>query len=239
MTSEKTPKMFKKFIYAALALLVLAFAVVSLMFANILPHPKPVLKLNDEMRSSSFYEDISSGGHVCFIGDSITHGNANGGVPWYAPLEPYIPGQIDNISEGGYYSSHIIGVLDQIPVADVYVIAIGTNDCRDPGVTTDYYIGNLMIIQQYLSDLSPDAHFYYIAPWTFCDPDQETLEHCDSFATALESFCNNTNTGFIYSTPYIVDKYDAFPYICMVDNLHPDSYLGVRLYSEAVLRTAE
>ena len=239
MTKRKNRLKPKIILYCVLAFLVVGLSVTGLMLSGIMPHPRPVLKLNDQMTDSEFYNDISSGAHVCFIGDSITHGNANGGVPWYAPIEDYIPGQIDNISGSGYFAPHIIGVLDTIPDADVYVIAIGTNDCRDPNITTDYYVKCLEIIHGSLSSRCPDAHFYYIAPWTFCNADQDTAEHCDSFASALESFCNNTGSGFINSTPYILDKLKPFPFFCMTDNLHPDSYRGVMLYSEAVLMTAQ
>ena len=49
--------------------------------------------MTDELKDSTFYEDLQSGKSVCFLGDSITFGATTNGVPWYQPMVPYIKGK--------------------------------------------------------------------------------------------------------------------------------------------------
>ena len=58
-------------------------------------------RLTDEMAGSRIYRLLQSAETVCFVGDSLTEGTMNGGVPWYEPIRPWIRGKIFNISQGG------------------------------------------------------------------------------------------------------------------------------------------
>ena len=43
------------------------------------------LKISDEMRGD-FYKALTAAENVCFVGDSLTEGTRNGGVPYFEPL---------------------------------------------------------------------------------------------------------------------------------------------------------
>ena len=58
------------------------------------------LEISEEMRGD-FYKALTAAENVCFIGDSLTEGTKNGGVPYFEPLEQLIRGKIFNISQGG------------------------------------------------------------------------------------------------------------------------------------------
>ena len=56
------------------------------------------LTISDELAKGKFFTAIQAAQNVCFVGDSITRGSTNGGVPWYEPIEPFIKGTIFNAS---------------------------------------------------------------------------------------------------------------------------------------------
>ena len=129
------------------------------------------LELTDDMRDGVLYQALSGSESICFIGDSVTEGTKNGGVPWYEPIEEYFPGkQILNYSKGSCTVSYMIDHLDEIPASDLYVIALGTNDVRYRdeticAMTSEEYIRRMDELKSGLLAKNHEARFLFIAPW--------------------------------------------------------------------------
>ena len=194
-----------------------------------------------ELEDSDFYEDMISGKSFCFAGDSITYGTETGGVTWYDPIVRYIKGDISNFSYGGWTSETLASKAGEIPVADIYVIAIGINDALFSddalgAVTPEEYISNLEILTGTLTANNPDAKFYFITPWIFFDYPAHINKLRDDFSDALINWCDNNSR--ICIDPYRVtlsiiesEGRDRF----MFNSFHPNGTRGVGLFSYAVL----
>lgn len=197
--------------------------------------------MTDELRDSDLYEDMQSGKSFCFIGDSITEGSMIWGVTWYDPLKPYISGEIINFSHSGWTTGDLIERKDEIPAADIYVIAIGVNDVLYPddamsASSGEEYVSDLEMLTDALTTTSPEARIYYIAPWILIDLPQEITDRRDEYSRSLEEWCTGDDRIFIDPVPVIrsvLDKEDVTEY--MNDTVHPNMRRGVGLYSYAVL----
>lgn len=206
-------------------------------------------KLTDEMRSGLLYSSIEGAGSVCFIGDSVTEGTKNGGCPWYEPIEElFINKKILNYSEGGCTVSYMIERVNEIPAAELYVIALGTNDVRyrDEDIcamTSEDYVSKMNELKTLLSAASPSAKYIFIAPWYSTDGDpycpmsySEKTSLNDEYSIALEEYCKTNSVGFINANEYIKTALLTAPdRKYLLDHIHPNPSEGVRLYSEAVL----
>ncbi|MDD6278283.1 MAG: CapA family protein [Oscillospiraceae bacterium] len=209
------------------------------------------LSLNEKMKSSALCSALSNAESVCFVGDSLTEGTKNGGCPWYEPIEEFIPSRVLNYSKGGSTVSYFTERSEEIPEADLYVIAVGTNDVRYRdksccAMSADIYSKEINLLRNKLLDKSPDAEFVFIAPWysidgdLFCDLSfkQKTklnIEYCD----ALESLCIENEDIYVNPNEYIKHKLDSAPTgTYLLDHIHPNSTAGVIMYSEAVLSSA-
>lgn len=207
------------------------------------------LALTEEMRAGLLYSAIESSDSVCFIGDSVTEGTKNGGCPWYEPVEEYFTDKkIFNYSKGGCTVSYMTQRTDEIPAAELYVIALGTNDVRyrDESIcamTSDNYVSEMNELKEKLSAVSPSAEFIFIAPWYSTDGDpycsmsyNEKTALNDEYSFALEQYCKNNSIGFINANEYIKSSLSTAPdRRYLLDHIHPNQTEGVRLYSEAVL----
>ena len=209
------------------------------------------LQITAEMEDSEFLDSITNAGSVCFVGDSITYGTKNGGVPWYEPLEGVIGGTVGNVSYGGWTTLDIINNIHNLQPADVYVFAIGTNDVRYNNaelgaVTAEDYINNIGTIEQAVRDINPDCTIWFIAPWISFDGDQVSplpIEEVNSrrvqYSEALEQFCEEHGDHYIDPNPYIEDAVMHAPQTdYLLDWIHPNVRQGVELYSEAVILAA-
>lgn len=211
----------------------------------------PPLELSDEMRGGIFYSALQNADDVCFIGDSVTEGSKNGGVPWYEPLEGIVQGTVTNCGWGGATVADLLNKhMDTIlsADADLYVIAIGTNDVRyrDPEICAmdpETYIQRLSELRTQILTAHSDARFVFIAPWYATDGDtvsklpyQEKLEQYRSYAAALESWAATNGDVFINANPYLQQVLDLYPHRdYLLDFIHPNATAGVSLYSKAVL----
>lgn len=207
------------------------------------------LALTDEMRTGLLYSAIESAGSVCFIGDSVTEGTKNGGCPWYEPMEEYFAGkEIFNYSKGGCTVSYMVRQTDEIPAAELYVIALGTNDVRyrdesKCAMTTDEYVNALNELKEKLSAVSSSAEFIFIAPWYSTDGDpycslsyKEKTKLNDEYSLALKQYCEKNSLGYINANEHIKNALATAPdRRYLLDHIHPNQAQGVRLYSEAVL----
>ena len=93
-----------------------------------------------DLKDSELFDDMQSGRSFCFLGDSITNGTMSDGIPWYHHLEKYIKGDVLNLSHSGWTSDNLVAEKENIPEADLYVIAIGVNDVVSHyDINTDIY----------------------------------------------------------------------------------------------------
>lgn len=207
------------------------------------------LTITDEMRGD-FYAALTAAENVCFVGDSLTEGTRNGGVPWYEPIENLVRGKIFNASCGGATTKFLLEHRDKIAnvPADLFVVAIGTNDVRyrKPDVcamTPAEYVDNLQKLRDAIREKNPASKFVFIAPWTSTDGDKFTpLNLADkrklnaAYTAALETWCAAQSHMFIDANPIIDARLKNFPQSdYLVDHIHPNAGKGVALYSAAVL----
>ncbi len=210
-------------------------------------------ELREEMKTSPVYLLLAAAEKICFIGDSLTEGTINGGVPWYEPLMPSIQGTVFNFSEGGATSKYLLARF--LPAilrteADLYVVAAGANDIlfRDPmfcAMTAKDYIKNLGALRRSISEHRSDAKFIFIAPWPATDGDAGiiggmkppgTEAAYEEYTGALRSWCGETGDLFIDPRDYLSRIFDEqSPETYLLDFIHPNAHTGVRLYAEAVL----
>ena len=213
----------------------------------------PILDLTDEMKKGPVYRRLVAAESVCFVGDSLTEGTMNGGVPWYAPLQPLLRGKVFNISQGGatikllraYFLEEITGTA-----ADCFVIAVGANDIlfRDPAfcvVTAADYIRQLQALRDDVRAQRPDAGFVFIAPWLATEGDASVIglpepPECGGvyadYTAALQRWCRETGDVFVNANAFLARQFSrekASTYL--VDFIHPNAGAGVRLYARAVL----
>lgn len=209
------------------------------------------LVLTDEMKQGMFYRTLQQANSICFIGDSVTEGTKNGGCPWYEPIEEYLDDKIiSNYSKGGCTVSYMIQRADKIPKADLYVIALGTNDVRYRNdsicaMTAESYVEELDSLKNKLFAKAPDAVFVFIAPWYSTDGDPFcTLSFADKtalneeYSAALAQYCKDHSLTYINANDYIKDTLAVSPErTYLLDHIHPNPSKGVVLYSEAALST--
>lgn len=201
---------------------------------------KDYSNITDEMKNSELFEDMQSGSSFCFLGDSITCGTETNGITWYDPLKPYITGHIDNLSHGGWTSQSLVERADDIPVADIYVVAIGVNDVDFTNtplgtITPQEYIENLQTLSDIIFEISPNAKIYFITPWAILENDYY-LSLREVFANELINWCDGVNRISIDPYPFIIDVLlNDGTDIYLLDKCHPNGGRGVALYSYAVL----
>lgn len=202
--------------------------------------------MTEELKDSELFTDMQSGKSFCFLGDSITSGTVTEDIPWYQPLTPYIKGDIYNLSHSGWMVQSLIDHLDEIPSAQVYVIAIGLNDVLFPdsgqaAVTSAEYIDRIGQLAGSLSGSHPDAKIYFIAPWTFTDMGEPYDQRGNQYRSSLAEWCRDKEYVCIDPDPYIVSELNGGKlnrHIYMFNNFHPNLHKGIGLFSYAVLKAA-
>ncbi len=207
------------------------------------------LELTEKMKSGALYSSMRKANTICFVGDSVTEGTKNGGCPWYEPIEEYMTDKtIYNYSKGGCTVSYMTQRADEIPKADLYVVALGTNDVRYRNeamcaMTAEDYISAIDEFKDKLRSRSENAEFIFVAPWCSIDGDPfcelSFADKCklnDEYSDSLEKYCEDNSVGYINANKYINNALSTAP--CnkyLLDHIHPNVSQGVRLYSEAAL----
>lgn len=196
---------------------------------------------------------------VCFMGDSVTAGSENGGYPWYHPLAQAFPHlSVSAVAEGGCTVSRLLSLLDKASAAvydaDVYIIAIGTNDIRyrDPArcaMTAPEYIAQLRALTHRLADHRESIpRFVFVAPW-YSTPEDfitplsrlEKEQMMQEYTNALETFCRSDEHLFLNPNPAlttILNQADLRNEY-LIDYIHPNPRKGCFLYSAAVMTSAD
>ena len=215
------------------------------------------LQITDEMQNSRICRLLQNVETVCFVGDSLTEGTINGGVPWYEPIRSSIRGKIVNVSQGGATMKILLAYFLPAIVraeADLVVVAAGANDIlfRDPmfcAMTAADYIQSLQKFRDAVCERRPDAKFVFIAPWIARDGDAgiiggvvppNTDKTYADYTAALQTWCRDTGDVFIDANGYIARAFaSSSPEKYLIDFIHPNAGAGVRLYAEAVLRCTD
>ena len=208
------------------------------------------LKISEKMKRGEFYKLLTAAENVCFIGDSLTEGTKNGGVPWFEPLENLIHGKIFNVSQGGATTKILLERLEEIVQsdADLFIVAVGANDVRYRqenicAMTPEEYVANLQKLRDAVRQKIPAAKFIFIAPWTSTDGDKisalpfnEKIELNNAYSAALGNWCAAQGETFINANPYIDARLKNFPHKdYLIDFIQPNAGKGVELYAEALL----
>ena len=200
---------------------------------------------------SELYNELSSANSYCFIGDSVTEGTKNGGYGWYEPMIKNFKGEVRTAA----YGSHTVKMLlsDKSAeikkcVAELNIIAIGTNDIRyrDKSICSmdeKEYISNIESLVELIKGENKDAKIIFVAPWTSLVSDLVTpLNQSDKevlfekYSNALKEYSINNNYKYIDPNEYILDKLkgiDSKYYL--KDHIHPNMINGIYLYSEAFM----
>ncbi|SFM27076.1 GDSL-like Lipase/Acylhydrolase [Gracilibacillus orientalis] len=208
------------------------------------------LSLDPKMRAKKIIYLIQNSKSVCFIGDSITEGTKNGGYSWYEPLMENFEGiKVKKFARGQatpYFVKNSQKIADIR--ANLYIIAVGTNDVRyrDPqkcAMTSNEYIDNLQKIIKKIKAKKKNAKFIFIAPWTTDQYDptselstEERFKMLQEYSKALKSFCDKHEHLYIDPNETISQTFKTRnPKKWLVDHIHPNASDGINLYSKAVI----
>jgi hypothetical protein len=201
---------------------------------------------------------ISAAKKVCFAGDSVTDGTKNGGTGWQSPLMAHFTHvECVKMAWGGATAQTLLDHAEDIAAsgADVYVVAVGTNDVRyrNPDIcamSADEYIQKLHDFTTRATGRAPMAKFAFVAPWLALSNDK--YNHCDpkskknaiqkrdglllEYSAGLKEFCGQNGYLFLNPNPYLRKVFETQPSSkYLVDWIHPNRLNGVELYARAVL----
>lgn len=213
------------------------------------------IDITPEMKNTAFYQLIANSDSVCFVGDSITAGSKNGGFGWYEPMMAAFPKHI--VHRRAWGSATTMTLLDNINAvsecsADVFVIAIGTNDVRyrdekSCAMDQESYIRNISALITGISESNPGAKFVFIAPWLALENDpytQVSVQERDillkEYGDALRAYSEKNSHLFIDPNPAIAEVLSRYaPSDYLLDHIHPNAGRGIALYSEKALLGVE
>ncbi|MEQ8237058.1 MAG: CapA family protein [Syntrophomonadaceae bacterium] len=212
--------------------------------------PVDPLDLTPEMQTTDLFRLLSKAKSVCFVGDSITAGTKNGGYGWYESLMEAFPAVITEREAWG--SATTVTLLENSGAiagreADLYVIAIGTNDVRyraksSCAMTPQEYIQNIDLLVKRILEAKPAAKVVFISPWLALDndpnsalPSQERDTMLQEYGEALAAYCGAEHHTFIDPNPALrkfLVTHATSPYL--LDHIHPTADQGIELYSRMV-----
>ncbi|MDF2533665.1 MAG: capA, partial [Clostridia bacterium] len=213
------------------------------------------IKITDEMRATDLYKLLSVSETICVVGDSITAGSENGGYGWQEPLMAAFSDKI--VYKEAWASATTLTLLNNAEAiaersADLYVIAIGTNDVRYRNVKTcamdkDSYVENINKLIVKIQSKNPNANFVFISPWLALDNDPYTAISTEKrdlmlaeYGEALELYCEEKGYSFINPNAAISKVLLRYPPSdFLIDHIHPNASDGIKLYSEKVLEYNE
>ncbi len=200
----------------------------------------------ENLRDNPFLKALEGSKSVCFVGDSITEGTENGGIPWYEPLMSNFPDMaVTNVSKGGITSKGLLEMLKPKRIeAEIAVIAVGCNDIRYRSkagcMTSSEYVMTMNSIVSMFKKSAKEV--FVVSPWpsTRFDPyckvsEQKKLDLYDEYVEALADYCATTGVRFSNPCPSIRKYFDLnLNSPMLVDHIHP-SARGTELYSRMFL----
>lgn len=194
------------------------------------------------LSSSFFIKMIDSHNNLCFIGDSITAGSNNGGIPWYEPL-PLDDKRVMNISWGGITAKQMAEKkIPQLPDA-LYIIAIGCNDIR-------YHNNNCCLNEsEYLINMKKlidklEGEIILLSPWpstdtdpySFFDPDTKHVMYM-KFNEKLRELAKLPRIHYLHTYDKIVNCLKTHnKNKILVDHIHPNT-AGIYEYCRIIMKT--
>jgi fucose 4-O-acetylase-like acetyltransferase/lysophospholipase L1-like esterase len=209
------------------------------------------INITPGMKNTAFYQMIAQSDSVCFIGDSITAGSKNGGFGWYEPMMAAFPKHaVHRRAWGSATTKTLLDHMNDISEcsADIYVIAIGTNDVRYRDEKTcaldpESYIGNISTLISGIRENNPGAKFVFIAPWLAMENDpytQVSTQERDvllrQYGEALKKYCETNGHLFVNPNPAVAEVLSRYaPSDYLLDHIHPNASRGISLYSEKAL----
>lgn len=181
------------------------------------------------------------GGRATFVGDSVTESG------WFWPLQSLFPSiNIVNKGIGGNGTVDVINRLADITStnADLYVLAIGTNDVRyqDPSKGATTPTGYADNIETIYTALGIDKTFV-ITPWPAFDRDHISVlgfyqrdNLMDQYIVEARKKCDEAGVPFIEVTAELRSLLDfANKSAFLIDSIHPNNTTGRALYTAVTL----
>ncbi len=209
------------------------------------------MTITPQQKTGSLYMKLANSTSVCFTGDSVTQGNKNGGYGWYEPMAAAFPAlTVYKQAWGGATTKILLDNADLLAgcKADLYVVAIGTNDVRYRdekicAMDSTAYVNNLKALTERILAANPKATFVFVSPWPALENDTVTklpVEQRDSmlaeYTAALKEFCNAQGHIFVDPATELKRILNLFPPSdYLIDYIHPNANKGLTLYSGAVL----
>lgn len=207
---------------------------------------KYLFLLNDSDKISTIYKLFDNSNSICFLGDSITAGSANDKYPWYYEIYNMFPDKrVYNFSRGGYTARDlVINFSDDISSSncDLFVINIGTNDIGNNLINEKEYLGN---IKKIINLIDKDKKIILLSPFrrtnrdlSLRDNEDIKLELYDKYDYELEKLSfKNGNIYYKNVNTYIQDAInDLGEELFIMDGIHPNNRLGIKLYYYALFR---
>jgi fucose 4-O-acetylase-like acetyltransferase/lysophospholipase L1-like esterase len=213
--------------------------------------PTKPIQITEEMKTSEIYKLINESKTICFVGDSITAGSRNGGYGWYEPLMAAFEGKtVYRAAWDSATTKTLLENSDKISAqkADIYVIAIGTNDVRyrdkkTCAMDSATYVENIKTIIEKITTFNKNAKFVLISPWWALNNDPYSkleVEKRDAmlkeFGEKLKIYSEKNGYLFIDANKAIYNemkKSSTEKY--MLDHIHPKANEGIELYSKKVV----
>jgi fucose 4-O-acetylase-like acetyltransferase/poly-gamma-glutamate capsule biosynthesis protein CapA/YwtB (metallophosphatase superfamily)/lysophospholipase L1-like esterase len=213
--------------------------------------PTKPIQITEEMKKSEIYKLINESKTICFVGDSITAGSRNGGYGWYEPLMAVFEGKtVYRAAWDSATTKTLLENSDKISAknADIYVIAIGTNDVRyrdkkTCAMDSETYVKNINTLIEKITTLNKNAKFVLISPWLALNNDPYSkleIEKRDAmlkeYGERLEIYSEKNGYLFIDANEAIYNEMqNSSTEKYMVDHIHPNANEGIKLYSKKVL----
>lgn len=151
------------------------------------------LVVDKEFLVRNGYADKALGLSMAVFGDSYVAGSGSGdGGPWHKRFALPRHMTYTNLGHGGYRTSDLVKIMDEIPDADYigiqcgrndynFYVQIGTNDDLTDPTDTDNEAswttkGNINYMCQYLVEKFPSRKIFFLTPWYFPDTKEDAVQ---------------------------------------------------------------
>lgn len=213
--------------------------------------PTKPIQITEDMKKSEIYKLINDSKTICFVGDSITAGSRNGGYGWYEPLMAAFEGKtVYREAWDSATTKTLLENSDEISAkkADIYVIAIGTNDVRYRNKKTcamdsATYVENVKTLIEKIITLNKSAKFVLVSPWLSINNDpysklktEQRDEMLKEYGDKLKIYSKENRYLFIDPNQSIYEEFMKFSTEeYLLDHIHPNAGEGIKLYSKKIL----